>query len=199
MTISDRLFKSLDCCTWTGCLLLFTKLFFPFCALWHFSVVSPARRAFGCSRFPDNEIPLFSAPACSDQGLQPGPVVVLSPSVWQGETDLCRDTGHTSWGTRSVYLYLQTKFHFNAIVWEGHEKWKATVKKNPKHSCAIRQILWMCSSSCQAVLEVMSGDSPVNKTGVCRAAPVEISFDVDPLRLTWPLISFSIGLLTQWR
>lgn len=194
MTTNDHLFKSLHCCTWTGCLLLFTKLFFPFCALWHFSAVSPVRRAFGCSRFPDNEIPLFFCPCM----LRPG-----SPA-WScgGSVSPCltgwdrlvsghrpRQLGNTKCVFISVF-YIQ----FNAIVWEGHEKWKAIVKKIPKHSCAIRQILRMCSYSCHAALEVMSGDSPVNtnKTGVCRAAPVESSFDVDPCRLTWPLISFSV-------
>lgn len=37
----------------------FTELFFPLGALWRFSVVSPARHAFGCSRFSENEISLF--------------------------------------------------------------------------------------------------------------------------------------------
>lgn len=60
----------------------FTELFFPLGALWRFSVVSPARRAFGCSRFSENEISLFfSASACSEQGLQTGTAVLLSPSV----------------------------------------------------------------------------------------------------------------------
>lgn len=63
----------------------FTELFFPLGALWRFSVVSPARHAFGCSRFSENEISLFfsffSASACSEQGLQTGTAVLLSPSV----------------------------------------------------------------------------------------------------------------------
>lgn len=37
----------------------FTELFFPLGALWRFSVVSPARHAFGCSRLSENEISLF--------------------------------------------------------------------------------------------------------------------------------------------
>lgn len=90
VTIYDHLFASLHCSVWTSCLFFFTELFFPFGALWRFSVVSPARRAFGYSRFPKNETPLFffffSASACSEQGLQTGTVVVLSLCVWQGET-----------------------------------------------------------------------------------------------------------------
>lgn len=64
----------------------------------------------------------FSASACSEQGLQTGTVVAPSLRVWQGETGWCQDTDHSSWWAQGVYLYLKTKFHFNAIVWEVHEK-----------------------------------------------------------------------------
>lgn len=48
---------------------MFAELFFPFGALWHFSVVSLERHTFGSSRLSENEIRL-SAFACSDRGLQ---------------------------------------------------------------------------------------------------------------------------------
>lgn len=64
----------------------------------------------------------FSASACSEQGLQTGTAVLLSPSVWRGETDWCQDIDRTSRGAQGVYLYLKTKFHFNAMVWEEQEK-----------------------------------------------------------------------------
>lgn len=122
VTIYDHLFASLHCSVWTSCLFFFTELFFPFGALWRFSVVSPARRAFGYSRFPENETPLFFF---SFLPLHAQSRVFRRVLWWfcLSVSDRVRqDIDHTSWGAQGVYLYLKTKFHFGAIVWEEHEK-----------------------------------------------------------------------------
>lgn len=51
VTIGHHKFESSHWSAWNSCLFFSTELFFPFGALWHFSMVSLARRAFGCSRF----------------------------------------------------------------------------------------------------------------------------------------------------
>lgn len=58
----------------------FAELFFPLGALWRSSVVSPARH-LAVQASLRMKYRCFSASACSEQGLQTGTAVLLSPSV----------------------------------------------------------------------------------------------------------------------